>query len=316
MPLTLPQLDDRTWKDLVEEAHAMIPSLSPEWTDFNASDPGITLVELFAYLTETLLYRVDRVSEPSRRAFLKLIDGPGHRTHLDLVSDTRDTLAGLRQCHRAVTAHDFESLAMTVNELGESQEKVARAHCLPRRNLEDGTADQEMPGHVSVLIVPATGSRPSDELLRRVRRILEPARLITTRVHVVAPRFVTVNVRITLVIQKDAVPEKVRAEARAALEHYFDPLEGGADGLGWQFGRDVYVSEIYQILSNLAGLKYITRTVDRATQRSLDELVVGPADHTRLIRNRSGELEAIDLHPDELVSAQLDPAGLEVRYNV
>jgi Baseplate J-like protein len=315
MPLTLPQLDDRAWKDLVEEARALIPSLAPDWTNFNASDPGITLVELFAYLTETLLYRVNRVSEPSQRAFLKLINGPAWQDHGDLGRNIRNTLAGLRHCLRAVTAHDFESLAMGVNDQTEFKEKVARAHCLPRRNLEAGGAPQlDMPGHVTVLILPTTRSRPSEHLLRRVRAILEPARLITTRVHVVAPRFVLMNIRVTLVIQKDALPKTVRASGVAALEKFLDPLEGGPDGFGWPFGRDVYISEIYRILARLPGVQYATRTVDSETQRSLDEFVLDSADNSRLIRNRLGELEAVDLQPDELVKASLDAATIEVKY--
>ena len=58
MPLNLPNLDDRDYNSLVQEALALIPAHAPEWTDHNPSDPGITLVELFAYLTEMLIYRV------------------------------------------------------------------------------------------------------------------------------------------------------------------------------------------------------------------------------------------------------------------
>jgi hypothetical protein len=314
MPLTLPELDDRTWKDLVEESLALIPSLAPEWTNFNASDPGITLVELFAYLTETLLYRVNRVSEPNRRAFLRLINGPAWQSQGDLDRDIRSTLAGLRHCKRAVTAHDFESLAMAVNDQSESRERVARAHCLPRRNLEVAGALVDAPGHVTVLILPTTESRPSEELLRRVLSILEPARLITTRVHVAAPRFAAVRIRFTLVIQKHAVPATVRENAIAALEKFFDPLEGGPDGFGWPFGRDIYVSEVYRILALQPWVLSVTRTVDRSTQESLDELVVDSADNWRLVRNRLGELEAIDLQPDELVSVRPDAADIEVKH--
>ena len=46
MSLPSPNLDDRTWADIVEEAKKMIPGLCPDWTDFNPSDPGITLLEL------------------------------------------------------------------------------------------------------------------------------------------------------------------------------------------------------------------------------------------------------------------------------
>ena len=75
MPINLPNLDDRTFADLVEEAQALIPVYEPQWTNHNASDPGITLVELFAYLTEILIYRLNRVTDANVSAFLKLIDG-------------------------------------------------------------------------------------------------------------------------------------------------------------------------------------------------------------------------------------------------
>jgi hypothetical protein len=319
MPLTLPQLDDRTWKAFVDEARALIPSLAPNWTNYNASDPGVTLVELFAYLSESLLYRVNQVGESNRRAFLKLINGPAWQGRTDLGDDIRRTLAAQRWCHRAVTAHDFESLAFAVNDqpAPKPKEIIRRVHCLPRRNLESGagTAQVDAPGHVSLVIATDTRKRPSAGLLRRVRSATEPARLITTRVHVVAPRFATVSVRITLVIEKDSVPKTVQDTAIAALEKFFDPLEGGPDGSGWPFGRDVYVSEIYQILARLPGVRYVTRTLDPETRKPMDELFVGPADTARAIRNRLGELEAIGLQADELVGAWVDAADIAVTYD-
>ena len=61
MPLPIPILDDRTFEQLVQEAIRRIPVYAPEWTDHNASDPGITLIELFAWLTEMQLYSLDRI---------------------------------------------------------------------------------------------------------------------------------------------------------------------------------------------------------------------------------------------------------------
>lgn len=73
MPLPLPTLDDRTYQQLLDEVLERLPATAPEWTDYNASDPGITLLELFAYLSETLFYRLDRIPERHYRAFLRLI---------------------------------------------------------------------------------------------------------------------------------------------------------------------------------------------------------------------------------------------------
>jgi predicted phage baseplate assembly protein len=73
MPLTPPLLDDRTFDDLFEEARARIPRYTPEWTNHNDSDPGITLLQLFAWMTETLLYRVNQVPELNYVKFLQLL---------------------------------------------------------------------------------------------------------------------------------------------------------------------------------------------------------------------------------------------------
>lgn len=70
--LPLQNLDDRRWIDLVEEARALIPFHAPGWTDHNAHDPGITLVELFAFIVEMDLYRVNRITDAHRRKFLAL----------------------------------------------------------------------------------------------------------------------------------------------------------------------------------------------------------------------------------------------------
>jgi hypothetical protein len=73
MPLPLPNLDDRRWTDLVEEGRALIPRYAPRWTDHNVHDPGITLIELFAWLVEQDVYQLNRVPEGHRRKFLALI---------------------------------------------------------------------------------------------------------------------------------------------------------------------------------------------------------------------------------------------------
>src|SRR5215208_6049070 len=76
MPVLIPSLDDRRYQDLLDEALARIPVHNPEWTNFNKSDPGVTLVEVFAFLTETLLYRANQIPERNRRKFLKLLGVP------------------------------------------------------------------------------------------------------------------------------------------------------------------------------------------------------------------------------------------------
>ena len=73
MPIRPPALDDRSYQDLVEELLARIPAHTPEWTHPRPGDPGQTLLELFAWLTDTLLYRANLIPERQRLAFLRLL---------------------------------------------------------------------------------------------------------------------------------------------------------------------------------------------------------------------------------------------------
>src|SRR5277367_6312634 len=73
MPLLLPNLDDRTWADLVAESTALIPVYGPEWTDQNYSDPGITIVELLAWIAEMDIYRLNQITGAERLKFLALV---------------------------------------------------------------------------------------------------------------------------------------------------------------------------------------------------------------------------------------------------
>ena len=76
MPITPPRLDDRRYADLVEELLARVPAHTPEWVPQQSGDPGRTLVELFAWLADTLLYRANLVPERQRLAFLQLLGMP------------------------------------------------------------------------------------------------------------------------------------------------------------------------------------------------------------------------------------------------
>ena len=99
MALPVQNLDDRTFQDLVNEARSKIPQYCPEWTDHNLSDPGITLIELFAWMTELIIYRLNRVPDKNYVKFLDLIGvrlTPGNpaRTEITfrLTAPTSETL--------------------------------------------------------------------------------------------------------------------------------------------------------------------------------------------------------------------------------
>jgi hypothetical protein len=311
MPLTLPNLDDRTYTDLVEEARNLLVTYAPSLTNHNPSDPLITLTELFAYFTEILLFRQNLVTDANRIAFLWLLNGPSWlkdpdrpndpdrpvpATGEEIDAEVRRTVLMLRQTDRAVTVADFEFLALAADG------RIARAHCVPEINLEidDATA---RPGHVSVVIVPKQGVEVA-ELTTNVASYLEPRRLLATQVHVVGPRYVPVNVHVTLNLLPDARESAVvKGQAVEALTEYLDPIVG-RDGTGWPFGRSVYVSEIYRLLDGLAGVDFVSRTP------GLEELSTGSDFAGRLLRNAAGELIGIALQPEELVQPQIAVADI------
>src|ERR671930_1836292 len=74
MSLPAPNLDDRRFQELVDDAKRLVQQRCPEWTDHNVSDPGVTLIELFAWMTDQFLYRLNRVPERTLLKFLDLID--------------------------------------------------------------------------------------------------------------------------------------------------------------------------------------------------------------------------------------------------
>lgn len=88
MSLPAPNLDDlRFQQDLVDEARRRIIGYCPEWTDYNLSDPGITLIELFAWMTEKITYRLNRVPEKNYIKFLEMLG-----TQLQSASSARTEL--------------------------------------------------------------------------------------------------------------------------------------------------------------------------------------------------------------------------------
>jgi predicted phage baseplate assembly protein len=76
MPIRPPALDDRRYDDLVAELIARIPAHTPEWTHPRVGDPGRTLIDLFAWLGDALLYRANLIPERQRLAFLRLLGQP------------------------------------------------------------------------------------------------------------------------------------------------------------------------------------------------------------------------------------------------
>jgi predicted phage baseplate assembly protein len=73
MTLPSPNLDDRKYQDIVDDAKRLIPTFCPEWTNHNLSDPGVALIELFAWMSEMILFRLNQVPDRLYTKFLDLV---------------------------------------------------------------------------------------------------------------------------------------------------------------------------------------------------------------------------------------------------
>jgi predicted phage baseplate assembly protein len=73
MTLPVTNLDDRSFQDIVDEAKRLIPKFCPEWTNHNLSDPGVALIELFAWMTEMTLFRLNQVPDVFYTRMLNLL---------------------------------------------------------------------------------------------------------------------------------------------------------------------------------------------------------------------------------------------------
>jgi hypothetical protein len=286
------ELDDLTYAQLVDEAHARIPTLSAQWTDHNPSDPGVVLIELFAWLVEMVLYRVNRVPDDNYRVFLSLLEGtaPQYDDPRSIEEAIRQTLLELRQPYRVVSQDDYENLLRhqlqpaAADELrlpgadrlppqyaGWTSADVARVRCLPERNLENepGGAAVSAPGHVSVILMlaDATQSLAPDDLAFVKQGFLDRRRLIGTRVHVITPpRAATVKVTARLFLKADALyqpnqlnlnKKPVPQVAKEAIAAFVDPFTGGPDGQGWPFGRRLFVSDLITVLAGVDGVEAV-----------------------------------------------------------
>ena len=277
MPIPLPNLDDLTFADLVAEARTLIPVLAPEWNDHNPSDPGIALVEMLAWLTETALFQVDQVTPAHIERFLNLLNGPppsgaaAQAAGESLEKRVRATTRALHEPYRAATPGDFERLVLGAAGLPPGR-SILRARCVPGRDLsaaDPAVRASDAPGHVSVVVVP----RPDDPAVPYPHPVPDPAvtaalwdfldarRLLATRHHVVGPAYVELGVEAVVALGEDAPRQQAFDDMAGRLRTFLGPVTGGADKDGWPFGRDVYASEVYTLLDRSPFADYVEEVV-------------------------------------------------------
>ena len=192
------QLDDRGFQELVSEARTRIAQRCPEWTEHNVSDPGITLIELFAWMTEMTTYRLNRVPDKIYVRLLELLGVP-LRPPTPALADVRFTLsappiepltiaAGETEVGTIRTAHE-ESVVFEVVE-SRTIEPMAPAAYVTHRDetvrdipVDIGVARPVGPDRAAFSAVPAAGDaihlgfdESLSRLLMRVSVEADPAR--------------------------------------------------------------------------------------------------------------------------------------------
>jgi len=252
MPLPIPVLDDRTFHDLVDEARALIPTHAPEWTNHNPSDPGMTLIELFAHVAESLIYRLDQVPPENVCAFLNLLDPSATRTPQavgDLDAEVARTVRALRRTDRAVTAEDYVRLASEPEALRpefRGHVTLTRLRCFPGLDLrKDPPAERA--DHVSLTATMVSDLRDRDrtfdvhaEAKSDIETYIAARRMLGTRFHLVSALDRSVSVAISVL----PATLEVQGAVGNAITNYLNPVYGGEDGKGWPLGRNVYASEL------------------------------------------------------------------------
>lgn len=250
-----------------ELAFAESPLNQPWLADFSAAD-RVALLGLRATSNvaavggrgrEDLASVLGRVFE-TQHAHRRLLDLCEEHACSSLDEVPQDETRAIRPPTRAVNLLDFERLALSVPAT-----RVARARAWPA--FHPGFGCLRAKGVVTVVVVPDRGDprpRPSAGLLRAVRNHLDARRMITTRVEVVGPEYVEVQVEAEVVLCPHTDAERVRLEIGARIDAFFDPRSGGPRGLGWPFGRDVFRSEILQLIDEIAGVDFVSELRLRA----------------------------------------------------
>lgn len=185
----------------------------------------------------------------------------------------------LRSSPRAVTAADFERLAV------EATPDVVRAHCEYARLPEDGQA-----GRVRLVVVPrmttTEGVVPpeqlalSDDVLRAVQRYLDERRMLTVRLSLEAPHYVAVAIYAVIYVQPGVDQAAMQATAEQALYRFIHPTVGGPEASGWPFGRALFASDIFGLLSHIDRVEYVG-TVQFATMGADDTMQPVTSDAVR-----------------------------------
>jgi predicted phage baseplate assembly protein len=190
----------------------------------------------------------------------------------------------LRSRDRAVTESDYEFLATQALPAA-----IGRVKCLQPKPSEAGRV---APGQVYVLVIPRVAQPESyldpDQLelnpddVTDLTAYLDERRMLTTRLDIRPPAYYWVACKVQLRAAPGAAPSAVESEALRRLYRFLNPLTGGQDGKGWPFGRDLFVSDVYQCLQGLPDVQFI-RGVEMYAARNGGQAAGEPIDALEVI---------------------------------
>lgn len=206
---------------------------------------------------------------------IKNYNGSAGGTRAETIQETVERcLKDMKVPYKAVTAGDFEYIAKNTPGL-----RVAKAKAIPNYRLEEGNNKGTVAaGTVTVVVIPDTPLEsfvtppvPSGGFMNSICQHLDKHRLLGTSVQVVPPKYIKVNVNVTVVPLNGFLEEKLINSIKNKLTGFLHPIRGGADGNGWQIGRTVSRSEIYEVLEKVEGVKCVIRlTLSGDNDSSLD----------------------------------------------
>jgi predicted phage baseplate assembly protein len=145
---------------------------------------------------------------------------------------------------KAVTREDYEWLAKKASL------QVARARCITAKGPS---------GTVTLILIPQSNEPEpslSQGLIRQVTDFLETKRISTSTLTITEPRYLKISITASICPKKMEESDLVRRQVKEKLDLYFHPLKGGPEGKGWDFGRDVFVSEICKVIEDIEGVDH------------------------------------------------------------
>lgn len=279
MSLPIPDLDDKTFEELVEDAKKLIPVHAPEWTDYNLHDPGITLIELFAYLVEMQIYSINQVNKSHLCKYLRLLglpvkekeqDGTGEKKEIDCSDEKAlqrafyDFRAGFKTPGRAVTSTDYETLVKSIEGVNRAKAFVKKVKLRKERKEEGNENDQNSVIKVLVIIYSENtklikSTKEGRAFIKKIGNSLRDKRLLGTWVEVIEAELVDVSVTADITIKPGFRPGEVKKQVKISLNKFLSPLGSGieTDSEGWPFGSPVYRSDVYRVIDEVPGVECV-----------------------------------------------------------